>query len=182
MSNFANPADSRLWIDGDAFRAAENTAAPADIFAATLTGWDAYGGIKAGFDVERTQDVTELAIWNKPGTYRLKRGDEKGTITFQATDESKATGLTLLRGGSVSAASGGFKWTTGTTEQFALIVRAIDGTEKVAYYMKSVELSAIPKETLNDDDLMVWEFQITPLVPDDGTEFIQKFTFSNPLV
>lgn len=182
MSTYANPADSRLWIDGDAFRAPENTALPADIFAATLSGWDAYGGIKAGFDVERTQQVDKLAIWNKTGTYRLKRGDEEGTITFQATDESKATGLTLLRGGSVAAGGGGFKWTTGTTEQFACIFRALDGVEKTAYYMKSVEIGGIPKETLNDEGLMVWEFQIIPLVPDDGSEFIQKITFSNPLV
>jgi hypothetical protein len=106
MSNFANPAKSRLWMDGDAFRAPENTAIPADIFASSLSGWDAFGGIKAGFNVTETQQVDKLTIWNKKGTYRLKKGTSEGSIKFRVVDEGKATGLTRLRGGSITASNG----------------------------------------------------------------------------
>lgn len=182
MSNFANPSKAFLPLDGDAFRAAENTSLPADIFAATLTGWDAFGGIKAGFEVETTEETEKLKVWNKTGTYRLKRGDQESFIRFRAVDNSKATTLTLLRGGSVSAAAGGFEHIRGTSEQFSIIIRMQDGNEWVAYYGKSVEVDTIPVETADGQDLLGYDFVIVPLVPDDGSIPMHRYTKTNYLV
>ena len=181
MSNYADPSKSRLWLDGDAFRAPAGTALPVDIFAATLTGWDAFGGIKAGFEVERAQEVTKLNIWNKTGTYRQTKGDEEGTIRMRPVDQSKATALTLLTGGSIVAGAGGYEWVEGDSENFALILRVLDGNNKKAYFLKKAELSNRPTETLNDDDLAGWDFEITPLIPDDGSKHLRVFTTENPL-
>lgn len=181
MSDFANPAKSRLWLDGDAFRAPENTALPADIFAATLTGWEAYGGIKAGFEVEETQENERLTVWNKDGTYRLKKGDVEAQIRFRPVDESKATALTRLRGGSISAAAGGFEWARGDEEQFAVIIRVQDGAEWAAYYAKKAEIDTIPTDTLNDDDIAGHDLVLVPLIPDDGSDQLRYFTKTNPL-
>lgn len=181
MSTYADSSKSRLWLDGDAFRAPAETALPADIFAASLVGWDAFGGIQAGFEVERAQDVTKLPIWNKQGTYRQTKGDEDATIRMRPVDMSKATALTLITGGSVAAGGGGFEWIEGEVENFALIVRVLDGSNKMAYYVRKGELSNRPTETLNDEQLMGWDMEITPLVPADGSKPVRRFTTENPL-
>lgn len=181
MSDFADPSKAMLWLDGDAFRAAAGTAIPADIFAATLVGWDAFGGIKAGFTVERPQEVTELEIWNAEGTYRLKKAQEKPVVGMRPVDLSKATALTLLTSGSIVAANGGYKWIEGDEENFALIIRVVDGTKKKAYYIEKGQLANRPTETLNDEDLMGWDMQIKPLVPDSGNKPMIPFTDNNPL-
>ncbi len=181
MSNFADPSKAALWLDGDAFRAPAGTAVPADIFAASLTSWEAFGGIQAGFTVERPREVEKLTIWNAEGTYRQKKGQEEPTIQMRPVDLSKATALTLLTGGSISAAAGGYEWIEGDEEQFALILRVIDGTKKKAYYMAKAELSNRPTEVLNDEALMGWDLEIAPLVPDAGGPSIRPFTESNPL-
>lgn len=182
MSNFANPAKSRLWMDGDAFRAPENTPIPADIFASTLVGWDAFGGIKAGFNVTETQQVDKLTIWNKAGTYRLKKGTSEGSIKFRVVDESKAVGLTRLRGGSITASNGGYEWVTGPEEQFAVIIRVIDGTEATAYYAKKAELNTLPEDALDDSDVAGWDLELIPEIPDDGSDELRMWTKTNPLV
>lgn len=181
MSNYADPSKARVWLDGDAFRAPAGTALPADIFAATLTGWDPFGGIQAGFEVERAQELTKLSIWNKSGTYRQVKGDEEGTIRMRPVDQSKATALTLLTGGSIVAGAGGYEWVEGDSENFALIIRVVDGNTKKAYFMKKAELGNRPTETLNDEQLAGWDMEITPLVPDDGSKPIRPFTTENPL-
>lgn len=182
MSNFANPAKSRLWMDGDAFRAPENTAVPADIFATSLSGWDAFGGIKAGFTVTETQQVDKLTIWNKKGTYRLKKGTVEGSIKFRVVDESKATALTRLRGGSVTSSNGGYEWVIGDEEQFAVIVRVVDGSEMTAYYAKKSELNALPEDALDDSDVAGWDLELIPLIPDDGSDELRMWTKTNPVV
>lgn len=181
MSNFADPSKAFLWLDGDAFRAPANTALPADIFAASLVGWEAFGGVQAGFTIERPREVEKLSIWNKEGTYRQRKGDEEPSIALRPVDLSKATALTLLTGGSISAAAGGFEWIEGAEEFFALIVRVVDGTKKKAYYAKKAELTNRPSEVLNDEQLMGWDLVIAPLVPDDGSRPLRPFTESNPL-
>lgn len=181
MSTYADPSKAALWLDGDAFRAPAGTAIPADIFASSLSGWEAFGGIKAGFSVERTRDVTKLTVWNKQGTYRTSKGDEEAVIKMRPVDLSKATALTLLTGGSIVAGNGGYEWVEGDEENFALIVRVVDGTKKKAYYLKKAELGNRPTDTLNDDDLAGWDFEITALIPDDGSRPIRPFTESNPL-
>lgn len=181
MSNFANPAKAFLPLDGDAFRAPENTALPADIFAASLSGWDAYGGIKAGFEVEKTQENTKLKIFNKRGVYRLKKGDQESAIRFRPVDQSKATVMTNIRGGSVAAAAGGYEHIDGETEQFAVIIRVQDGDEWIAYYAKSAELDTIPLEKLDGEDLVGYDYVLVPLIPEDGSLPLRKFSKSNPL-
>lgn len=181
MSTYADSSKARLWLDGDAFRAPAETALPADIYAATLVGWDAFGGIQAGFEVERTQQRTPLSIWNKGGIYRQSKGDEDPTVRMRPVDMSKATALTLLTGGSIAAAASGFEWIEGESEFFALILRLVDGNDKMAYYCRKAELSNRPTETLNDEQLMGWDMEITPLVPADGSKPIRRITSNNPL-
>jgi hypothetical protein len=181
MSIYADPSDAALWLDGDAFRAPAGTALPTDIFASALAGWEAFGGIKAGFVVDRPREVTKLTVWNKPGTYRTRKGDEEGVIKMRPVDMSKATALTLLTGGSIVAGAGGYEWVEGDEEVFALIVRVKDGVKEKAYYMQKAELGNRPSETLNDEDLAGWDMEISALVPDDGSRFIRPFTKTNPL-
>lgn len=184
MSDYASPADARLWLDGDAFRAAANTALPADPFASALVGWDAFGGIKAGFAKETTQENTPLTIWNKEGTYKQKKGNKSRTIRFRPVDYSKATALTLLTGGSIAETapgSGVFEWLEGTDGEFALIIRVIDGDEKKAYYLKKAELATDPAETMDGEDIEGWDLEVIDLVPDDGSKSVRMFTTYNPL-
>lgn len=181
MSTYADSSKARLWLDGDAFRAPAETALPADIFATTLVGWDAFGGIQAGFEVERTQQRTPFTIWNKQGVYRQNKGDEEPTVRLRPVDMSKALALTLITGGSVAAGGGGFEWIEADSEFFALILRVIDGTDKMAYYIRKAELANRPTETLNDEQLMGWDMEITPLVPADGSRPIRRITTNNPL-
>lgn len=180
MSNFADPSKTFLPLDGDAFRAPENTALPADIFAATLSGWDAYGAIKAGFVVDTTQENTKITVFNKTGTYRNKKGQEENQLRFRPVDaKAKAVALTNVRGGSVSAAAGGFEHIRGAEEQMSLIVRVQDGNEWIAYYCKSAELDTVPGETLDGEDLVGYDYVMIPLVPDDGSIPMRKFTKTN---
>lgn len=184
MSDFASPAKARLWLDGDAFRAPAGTALPADPFASALTGWEAFGGIKAGFSKETSQDNTPLTVWNKQGTYRQKKGDRSETIKFRPVDVSKATALTLLTGGSIvetSTGSGIWEWVKGDEEFFALLFRVQDGTEKKAYFLKKSELASDPPHTMDGEDIEGWDLEVIDLVPDDGSASVRQFTSSNPL-
>jgi hypothetical protein len=181
MSTYADPSKAVVWLDGDAFRAPAGTALPADIFAASLTGWEAFGGIQAGFTVERTREVQRFTIFNAQGTYASVKGDEEGTIRMRPVDLSKATALTLLTGGSISAAGGGYEWIEGSDEKFALIIRVLAGTRKKAYFLKKAELVNIPQDVLNDEQLYGWDLEISPLIPDDGSVPIRPFTDTNPL-
>lgn len=182
MSTYADPSKAMLWLDGDAFRAPAGTAVPADIFAATLVGWEAFGGIQAGYVVERPRETTELEIWNADDVYRLKKDSEKPVITLRPVDLSKATALTLLTGGSIVAANGGFRWDEGDEENFALIVRALDGTAtKHAHYVEKGTLLNRPSGTYNDEQLMGWDLEIKTLAPDSGGKSIVPFSLTNPL-
>ncbi|MFD8496341.1 hypothetical protein [Amycolatopsis sp. NPDC059657] len=183
MSTYADSSKARVWEDGDAFRAPAGTAIPANIFAASLSGWDAYGGIRAGFKVTQDRQVDPLDIWNnKSGAaYKTKKQPPVGTIALEPVDNSKATILTLLRGGSVSAAAGGYEHIAGDDEEFALIIRVYDGTEQKAYYIEKGELASIPEETMDGEDIEGWPLEISPLAPDSGGKAIRKFTTSNPL-
>lgn len=181
MSTYADPSKAFLPLDGDAFRAPAGTPVPADIFAASLAGWDAYGGIKAGFEVEETQENTPLRIWNRKGIYRLKKGDEEGQIRFRPVDQSKATVLTNLRGGSITPGAGGFEHIRGDEEQFAVIIRVQDGDEWIAYYAEKAEMDSIPVETMDGEDLLGYDLALVPLVPDSGGLPLRKWSKSNAL-
>jgi hypothetical protein len=183
MSSYANSDLARVWEDGDAFRAPTGTAVPADIFAPSLAGWEAFGGIRAGFTVTKDQTIDELDIWNnKSGAaYKRKKQPVKPTIALEPVDESKATVLTILRGGSIVAANGGYEHIEGADEDFALIVRVYDGDDKKAYYVEKGELGTIPEDKMDGADISGYPLEIAPLAPPSGGKAVRKFTTTNPL-
>lgn len=186
MSTYADPSKAKLWLDGDMFRAPSGTALPADIFASSLVGWDAYGGIKAGFTVGQAQDTNALDIWNNESgaAYRIKKGNITPSVKVRPVDYSKATVLTLIRGGSIAetgVGTGIFEHIQGDDEKFATILRVQDGSSKKAYYIAKCELTQVPEEVLNDDDLEGWDLELTPLAPDGGGKAVRRFTNWNPL-
>lgn len=184
MSTYANSDKARVWLDGDGFRAASGTALPADIFASSLSGWSPFGGIKAGFTVTSERDVTDIDIWNNESGAPYKRIKQSPSVTvaFRAVDYSPATVLTLLRGGSVTAAAGGFEMVEGDGEEFGLIFRVVDGTKKKAYYVAKAELLSIPEENMGaDDDVEGFDFEVGPLDPGGGAKAIRRFLTENPL-
>jgi hypothetical protein len=184
VSTFVDSAKSRIWLDGDAFRAPSLTSLPADIFAASLSGWSAFGGIKAGFTVTTEQDTTDVQIWNNQSgaPYRRIKADPSVTIAMRPVDYSVATVLTLLRGGSVVAAGGGFEMIQGESEEFALILRVYDGTNKKAYYVAKAELLNLPEENMGaDDDVEGFDLEIGPLDPGGGSPAVRRILSSNPL-
>lgn len=183
MSDYINADKARLWLDGDAFRAPLGTAIPTDIFASTLTGWDPLGGIKAGFTLTTNRDVTDLDIWNnKTGApYKRKKGPKQPTLKLRPVDYSKATTLILLQGGSITPALGGYEWIQGDDEQFMFITRVYDGTKRKGYLFGKTELTNVPEEVLNDEDIEGWDLELGPLAPDDGSPAVRKVTIDNPL-
>jgi hypothetical protein len=187
VSDYANPDLARLWLDGDAFRAAAGTTLPTDIFADTLTGWDAFGGIKAGFTLTTDRDISDVDIWNNTSgsPYKRRKQPPKPTIALRPVDYSKATVLTLLRGGSVAettTGSGIWELITGDDEEFALILRVVDGLKKKAYYMEKGELTNIPEENMGaDDDVEGFDLEVGPLAPGGGRLAVRKFLTENPL-
>lgn len=184
MSTYANPAKARTWLDGDAFRAPAGTALPANIFASTLSGWAAFGGIKAGFKLTSDRDVTDIDVWNNESgaPYKRIKQSPSVTIAFRPVDYSVATVLTLLHGGSMSPAAGGFEMVEGEDEEFGFIMRVVDGDEKKAYFVAKAELLSIPEEDMGaDDDVEGFDLEIGPLTPDDSTPAIRRILSSNPL-
>lgn len=187
MSTYADPTKAALWVDGDAFRGTVNAAAPVDPFAAALTGFNAFGGINAGFTITPAQDIKDLDVWNNESgaPYRTAKKPATYSIKFRPVDLSKATALTLLRGGSVAETSPGnniWKWTTGTDDEFSILLRVLDGVKRKVYYIPRCELAKLPDEVMNDADLEGWDFELKPLAPSGGVPAIQKFTNSgNPL-
>ncbi len=184
MSTYANSDKAHIWLDGDAFRAPAGTALPADIFASSLSGWSAFGGIKAGFTVTTSQDTTDVDIWNNESgaPYKRIKKPPSVSIKFRPVDYSVATVLTLLQGGSMTSAAGGYEMVEGDSEEFAFVMRVVDGTDKKAYFVAKGELVNVPEETMGaDDDVEGWDFEIGPLDPGNGTKAIRRFLNTNPL-
>lgn len=189
MSTHANSDLARLWLDGDAWRAPSGTELPEDIFADPLpVGWTAFGGIKAGFTISVDQTINEIDVWNNRSgaAYKTSKEQPKPTIALRPVDYSKATILTLLRGGSVAETdtdSGIFELIDGEDEQFALILQLRDGDNNKAYYIEKCELGGVPEEAPGDtDDVDGWDLEITPLAPGGGRKAIRKFLDFNPVV
>jgi hypothetical protein len=187
VSDFADPSKARLWLDGDAFRAPADTALPEDIFADELTGWDAFGGIKAGFTITTERDITDVNVWNNTsgGPYKRRKQPPAPSIALRPVDYSKATVLTLLRGGSVTeteVGSGIFEMVEGEDEVFGLIMRVVDGESKKAYYIARSELVNIPEEQMgSEDDVEGWDLEVGPLAPTGGGKAVRRFLNTNPL-
>ncbi|ACU39448.1 hypothetical protein [Actinosynnema mirum] len=181
MSSYANPSLAFLALDGDAFRAPAGTPVPPDIFAPSLSGWVPYGGIKAGFTKQVEQQITDLYVWNKrEAPYRRKKDAKKPKILFRAVDQGPASALTVLRGGSISAGNGGHEWIEGDEEFFAFIFRVEDGDEAKAFYAQKAEAGPPPEEKYDGEDLDGWDFDLSPLIPDDGSKPLRRWTKSNP--
>ena len=187
MSNNTNAERSRLWVDGDAHRAPAGTPLPTTgLFTAdTFTGWDAYGAIKAGFEVASNQETSNLSVWNKGGAYRKKKDDPIKTITLRPVDETKATVLTLLQGGSIAETalgSGVFEMIPGEDEEFALLLICRDpGHGSKAYYVERGTLDTLPNEVINDDDLNGYDLVVTGLAPEAGGRAVRTYRDDNPL-
>lgn len=189
MSDFADPSKSRVWLDGDAFRAVAGTALPADIFAETLpAAWTAFGGVKAGFSVTSDREVTDINVWNNTSgsPYKRRKQTPSVTIAFRPVDYSKATTMTLIRGGAVTetaTSSGIFEMIDGDDETFAFILRVKDGANEKGYFVASCELLTIPTEEMGtaDDDVEGWDLELGPLAPSDGTKAVRRFLSYNPL-
>lgn len=186
MSTYADSSKARVWEDGDIFRAPKGTTLPTDLFAATLTGWEAYGAIRAGFEVEEKQDRKEFDAWNNKsgGAYRRSKGTKTGTLAFEPVDYSKATLLTFLCGGSIAplgSSTTNFELLMGDGEEFATIARVYDGTRRKAYYIARGEIEDLPKETMDGKDLEGFPIVVVPLAPADGTKAIRRFLNHNPL-
>lgn len=186
MSTFNDPSKALLWLDGDAFRAASGTTLPANPFAASLSGWTAFGGIKAGFQVETEQDRTPYTNWNNRSGApdRIKKGFPIPTVKLRPTNYTVATVTTLLLGGSITETSGGsgvWEMVQGDEEFFALIIRVVDGAKQKAYYMEKGELGTLPSEVMDGDDIEGWDLEISPLAPPSGGKALRRYLSWNPL-
>lgn len=187
MSNNVDAAKSRLWVDGDAFRAPAGTALPeTGLFTAdTFTGFEPFGAIKAGFEVTTEQETSNLTAWNAKGAYRKKKEPPISSVALRPVDESAATVLTLLQGGSIAettVGSGVWEWIRGDDEEFALLLICRDpGFGSKAYFAERATLDTIPNEVINDDDLNGYDLVATFLEPTGGGMALRTFTDSNPL-
>ena len=181
MSTTPNSAKAYVWQDGDAFRAPEGTALPADPFTETLplqtgTGtpiiWDAFGGVQAGFELTPDQEVKKHKIFNKRlSTYAISRGPREDTTKFKAVDFGKATVLTALCGGEIVeiGSTGVFQWIGGNAENFALLWRLGDPSNasenRFGFYTSSATLASPPPRTFAGEDLDGYNLEILALEP-----------------
>lgn len=167
MSTYADPNKAFAWLDGDAFRAPSGTALPDDPFAATLDGWDAYGGIEAGFALNGEQTVNKKKVFNyRQAAYKVMRDPLDEGVTFRAVDNSQATKLTRAQGGTITVKEGREHLVKGDGEDFALIVRLNDGEDSTLFYWKDGTLSAPPtRAAIDGQSIDGWEFAYTGLKP-----------------
>lgn len=188
MSNFADPKKAVTYLDGDAFRAVENTGLPANLFGATLTTpaivgppavaavtWDAFGGVQKGLELTPTQELKEHEVFNhRDSAYDVTTGPLKERLKFRAVDRSKATSLTRLEGGSVAEidADEVYEFIRGTGEVFAFIWRAVDFRHSTALYTPRARLVTPPPRAFTGAELDGWEFELLSLakVREFGTD------------
>jgi hypothetical protein len=199
MASKANSANAIRWISGDAFRGVANATQPVDDATAAglfgnaptnlLIAMVPFGGIRAGFNITPTQNVTREDIWNNDsgGAYDIYRGKTSETIAFEATDiKSKAVVLTMLLGGSIAetdTGSGVWKWTRGDGEEFSILLqlRAANGTDKDSLWIPRCTIAELPSRTLNAEQLASLPINLEPLAPADGSDAVQQFSNYNPL-
>ncbi|MFI5504463.1 hypothetical protein ACFLIN_03750 [Corynebacterium kutscheri] len=167
MSQYANPENAYAWIDGDAFRAPAGTSMPEDVFADEIPGFDAYGGIEAGFEVTSEQSVNKKKVFNyRQGAYKVLRDPLDEGMKFRAVDNTKATLLTRAQGGTITTKNGHAILEKGIGEEFALLVILRDGTDRTAFYSDRVTLSApATRAAIDGSTIDGWEFTITAINP-----------------
>jgi hypothetical protein len=197
MASKADSSNAIKWITGDAFRGAANATMPvADNTAGGLFGTAptngvtamlAFGGIKAGFSRDRSQDNTPETIWNSDDDYYLHKGKKSDVIAFEAVDiKTKATVLTMLLGGSIAEVGTDtdvYEWTEGDDEEFSILLqlRAADNVSKNSLWIPRCTLDNLPTETMDGAELARVPFRLKPLAPADGGKAVRRYSNYNPL-
>ena len=164
----ADPSKAYLWLTGDAYRAAVDTKLPqGDLRKAEITGWDAFGGIEAGFEQTAEQSVTEKQVFNyRKAPYKIARDPLKEGIKFRAVDNTKATLLTRAQGGKIIKQGDHYAVEKGIGEEFALLIRVEDGTDAAFFYSPRVTLKApATRAAIDGQNIDGWEFDVSFLSP-----------------
>ena len=167
MSTFADSTKAYVWMDGDAFRGEAGAELPTDPFTETLNGFDAFGGIEAGFEITADQSIEKKKIFNKrDATYKVVREVVEEGMKFRAVDNTKASLLTRIQGGKITKKGQLNIATKGKGEEFSLLVRLEDGTARTAFYCERCTLAG-PATRAQIDGATIdgWEFDIAFLAP-----------------
>lgn len=167
VSQYADPNNAYIWLDGDAFRGEAGADMPADVWADTLPGFSPFGGIEAGIEVTSEQSVTKKRVWNyRQAAYKVARDPLDEGMKFRAVDNTEATVLTRAQGGKVTKDGDNYVLEKGIGEEFSLLVRLDDGTDKTGFYCKRATLSGpATRAAMDGQNLDGWEFTITFLEP-----------------
>lgn len=164
----ADPSKAYLWLTGDAYRAPADTKLPeGDLLAEAIKGWDAYGGIEAGFEQTSEQSVTEKQVFNyRKAPYKIARDPLKEGIKFRAVDNTKATLLTRAQGGKIIKQGKHYAIEKGVGEEFAIFIRVEDGTDAAFFYSPRVTLKApATRAAIDGQNIDGWEFDVSFLSP-----------------
>jgi hypothetical protein len=183
MSNFANPEAAQIWLDGDAFRAPENTPNPNQskvedfspdaknpLKSPGIDGdgevtWEPFGGIEAGVDFAPEQKANDKTIWNyRGGIYDSYDDIRKDTGSFIAVDDNAATTKTRLRGGHIVKNGALYEEVMGDEEVIALTYLFRRGSKVKGIYIaraKLAEPAAFGR--FNGTDLDGWTFKFNYL-------------------
>lgn len=164
----ADPSKAYLWLTGDAYRAKADTKLPTgDLLKEKIAGWDAFGGIEAGFEQTSEQSVTEKQVFNyRKAPYKIAREPLKEGIKFRAVDNTKATLLTRAQGGKIVKRGEHYAIEKGIGEEFALFIRVEDGTDAAFFYCPRVTLKApATRAAIDGQNIDGWEFDFSFLSP-----------------
>lgn len=164
----ADPSKAYLWLTGDAYRAPADTALPTDdLLKEKIAGWDAFGGIEAGFEQTSEQSVTEKQVFNyRKAPYKIARDPLKEGIKFRAVDNTKATLLTRAQGGKIVKKGEHYAIEKGIGEEFALFIRVEDGNDAAFFYCPRVTLKApATRAAIDGQNIDGWEFDFSFLSP-----------------
>ena len=164
----ADPSKAYLWLTGDAYRAPADAKLPeGDLLAEKIKGWDAYGGIEAGFEQTSEQSVTEKQVFNyRKAPYKIARDPLKEGIKFRAVDNTKATLLTRAQGGKIIKQGEHYAIEKGVGEEFAIFIRVEDGTDAAFFYSPRVTLKApATRAAIDGQNIDGWEFDVSFLAP-----------------
>lgn len=164
----ADPSKAYLWLTGDAFRAPAGTKLPeGDLLAKELKGWDAYGGIEAGFEPSVEQSVTQKDVFNyRQAPYKVARDPLKEGMKFRAVDNTKAAMETRLQGGYVVKVGEHYGTVKGVGEEFAFFMRVEDGSDAAFVYCPRATLKGpATRPTIDGQTIDGYEFDLAFLEP-----------------
>lgn len=178
----ADSAFSEVWTTGDAFLFPADQDITAINFFSDLTkqtGFKAFGGVKAGFEITAEQETNEIEIWNyDDAAYRVIKKARKDTMKLIAVDDSEAVFALRTNGGTLKKATGtnaGYEIVPGTTENHGIAFIVQDGNHKRAYVSTKATLAGPATPTnMDGEDLAAFEFELKCLKP------IREFTDRAP--